>query len=85
MEKKIPTRKCVGCGNMIPKKDLIRVVKNAEGEVFIDKKGKADGRGAYVCKNPECLDKADKRRAFERSLHVQLSQDVLEEIKKELI
>ena len=85
MEKRVPTRKCVGCGNMIPKKDLIRIAKNADGEIFIDIKGKADGRGAYICKNPACVDKAEKRRAFERSLHAQLSQDILEEIKKELI
>ena len=84
MEKRIPTRKCVGCGNMIPKKDLIRIVKNADGEIFIDKNGKADGRGAYICKNPACLDMAIKRHGLERSLKSSFSEDIWDEIKKEL-
>ena len=58
--KKIPLRQCIGCIEMKPKKELIRVVKNKEGEISLDLIGKAAGRGAYLCNNPECLKKAIK-------------------------
>ena len=68
MPKKIPMRQCLGCREMKPKKELIRVVKSPEGEISLDFKGKKPGRGAYVCPNPECLKKARKARALERAL-----------------
>lgn len=84
--KKIPMRQCVGCREMKPKKELIRVVKSPEGEVSLDFKGKKPGRGAYVCPNPECLKKARKARALERAFSAPMPDgvyDALEEQMKE--
>ena len=85
MQKKIPVRKCVGCGEMKEKKDLIRIIKNTDGEILLDATGKANGRGAYICKSAECLKKAAKNRGLERSLKSQIPGDVLERIEKELL
>lgn len=82
--KKIPMRTCVGCGEQKTKKELIRVVKNNEGLVFIDFIGKANGRGAYLCPNVECLKKAEKRDAFSRSLGIKIEKDVYLEMVKQL-
>ena len=84
MEKKIPLRKCVGCGEMKEKKSLIRVLKTPEDEILLDTTGKANGRGAYICKNADCLKKAVKNRGLERSLKVKIPTDVLERMEKEL-
>ena len=66
MQKKIPTRKCVGCGEMRDKKEMIRVIKTPEGEICLDVTGRANGRGAYICKgSEECLKKAVKRKRAE--------------------
>ena len=85
MTKTIPTRKCVGCCQEKPKKDLIRVIKSPEGEIFADITGKANGRGAYICKNPDCFKKAVKNKGLERSLKAQIPGDVIERIEKELL
>lgn len=85
MQKKIPMRKCVGCGEMKEKKDLIRVIKTPDSEIMIDLAGKANGRGAYMCRNAECLKKALKNKGLERSLKSKLPQDVYERMEKELI
>lgn len=82
--KKIPMRKCTGCGEMKPKKELVRVLKTAEENIIIDVTGKQNGRGAYLCHNAECLKKAIKTKAIERSLGVAVSAEVYEELKKEL-
>ncbi|MEE0957761.1 MAG: YlxR family protein [Ruminococcus sp.] len=93
--KKIPLRKCTGCGEMKPKRELIRVVKSPEkrdeneslvsgGEITLDLTGKAAGRGAYVCKNPECFQKARKARRFERSLSCKIPEEVYERMSEEL-
>ena len=74
--KKIPMRMCVGCREMKPKRELIRVVRSPEGEVSMDPVGKKPGRGAYVCRNPECLKRAIKQRQLERQLEVQLTAEV---------
>lgn len=76
MPKKIPLRQCVGCREMKPKPELIRVVKSPEGEVSLDFKGKKPGRGAYVCPDPECLKKARKSRALERAFSASLPDEV---------
>ena len=76
MAKRIPTRKCVGCGEMKDRTKLIRVVKTVRGEICADLSGKADGRGAYICKNPVCLQTARKRKAFERALSGQIPEEV---------
>ena len=85
MQKKIPMRKCVGCGEMKEKKDLIRVIKTPDSEIMIDLSGKANGRGAYMCRSAECLKKALKNKGLERSLKSKLTQDVYERMEKELI
>ena len=76
MQKKIPMRQCVGCREMRPKRELVRVVKSPEGAITLDFKGKAPGRGAYVCPNADCLKKARKSKALERSFDCQIPQEV---------
>ncbi|MCL1858245.1 MAG: YlxR family protein [Oscillospiraceae bacterium] len=76
--KRIPQRKCVGCGISKNKSDLIRVVRSPENEISIDIKGKKSGRGAYICKDENCLKKAVKAKRFDRSLEVKISDDILE-------
>lgn len=75
-KKKIPLRKCVGCKEQKPKKDLIRVVKTKEGEVSLDLTGKMNGRGAYICKDKSCLEGAYKTNALNRSLSTKISEEV---------
>ena len=84
MQKKIPTRKCVGCGEMRDKKEMIRVIKTPEGEICLDVTGRANGRGAYICNSAECLKKAVKNRGLEKSLKAQIPEDILEQMNKEL-
>ena len=84
MQKKIPTRKCVGCGEMRDKKDLIRVIKTPDGEIRLDTTGRANGRGAYICNSAECLKKAVKNRGLEKSLKAQIPEDIIEQMNKEL-
>lgn len=83
-EKKIPLRKCNGCGEMKPKKELIRVVKSPEGEVSIDLTGKKSGRGAYICHSKDCFLKARKQKRFEKSFSMQIPDSVYDEMEKEL-
>ena len=78
MPKKIPLRQCLGCREMKPKKELIRVVRSPEGAVSLDFKGKLPGRGAYVCPQAGCLAKARKSRALERAFNVPLPAEVYE-------
>lgn len=82
--KKIPLRKCTGCGEMKPKKELVRVLKTTDDEIVIDVTGRMNGRGAYICHSDECLKKAIKTKAIERSLGISVSQDIYDELKKEL-
>ena len=76
VQKKIPMRQCLGCREMKPKKELIRVVRSPEGEVTLDFKGKAPGRGAYVCPEMQCLKKAVKAKALERAFSTQIPQEI---------
>ena len=82
-EKKIPLRKCTGCNEMKPKKELIRVLKTPEGEIILDKTGKKNGRGAYLCNSLECLKKAGKTRGLERSLQIKIPDEIYEPLEKE--
>ena len=82
--KKIPMRRCTGCGEMKSKKEMIRVIRTAEGEILLDATGKKNGRGAYLCFSAECLEKAVKSRGLERSLKMPVPQEVYENLKKEL-
>ena len=65
--KKVPLRQCLGCGEMKSKKEMLRIIRTAEGEVFLDVTGKKNGRGAYICKDAGCLEKARKKKALDRS------------------
>ena len=78
MEKKIPMRQCLGCREMKPKRELVRVVRSPEGEISLDFRGKAPGRGAYVCRDAQCLKKAIRARALERALSVQIPAEIYE-------
>ena len=82
-QRKIPMRMCVGCREMKPKAELCRVVKSPEGVISIDLKGKAPGRGAYVCPSAECLKKAEKTRALERALETKIDREVYERLAAE--
>ena len=84
MPKKIPLRKCVGCQEMKPKGELIRVVKSPEGAVSLDFRGKLPGRGAYVCPDPACLKKARKSRALERAFETAIPPEVYDAMEAEL-
>lgn len=81
--KKIPMRKCVGCGEMKNKKEMLRVLKTPENVVVLDDTGRKNGRGAYLCLEKECLEKAVKNRGLERSLKIAISPDIYESLKKE--
>ena len=82
--KKIPLRMCTGCGEMKPKKELVRVVRSKEGEVSLDLTGRKAGRGAYVCRSLDCLKKARKTRRIERSLDCQIPDEVYDAMEKEM-
>ena len=82
--KKIPMRMCLGCGEMRPKRELIRVVKSKEGDISLDLTGKKSGRGAYICKSVECFEKARKARKFERSFSCMISEDIYNSMEGEL-
>ncbi len=82
--KKIPLRMCTGCGEMKPKKELVRVVRSKEGEISLDLTGRKAGRGAYVCRSLDCLKKARKTRRIERSLDCQIPDEVYDAMEKEM-
>ena len=83
-QKKTPQRKCIACQDREAKKQLIRIVKNKEGQIFLDPSGKANGRGAYICKDVECLQKAIKSKALNRAFKTDVSQEVYENLLEEL-
>ena len=82
--KKIPMRMCLGCNEMKPKMELIRAVKSPEGEISLDFKGKAAGRGAYICRSAECFEKARKARRFEKAFSCKIEESVYEVMLNEL-
>lgn len=84
-KRKIPMRMCIGCREMMPKKELIRVVKSPEGSIDIDLKGKAPGRGAYLCRSQACMDKAAKSRLLEKAFEQKIEQEVYDKLKTQLI
>lgn len=79
--KKIPLRKCLATGEQLPKKELIRVVRNKEGEVFVDPTGKKNGRGAYLKRSQEAFDIAKKKKVLNRALDVEVPESIFEELK----
>lgn len=84
MQKKIPMRQCLGCREMKPKRELIRVVRSPKGEISLDFKGKAPGRGAYICPAPACLKQAIKAKALERAFSTQIPEAVYEKLNEEM-
>lgn len=83
-QKKIPLRMCLGCQEMKPKKELIRIVKGKESDVSVDFTGKKAGRGAYICKSTACLEKARKGRRLEKAFETQISEEVYGVLKQQL-
>lgn len=81
--KKIPLRKCIGCGEMKDKRELLRVLKTSENEIVLDTTGKKNGRGAYLCYKQECLSQAVKNKGLERSFKMPVGKDIYESLKKE--
>ncbi len=85
MAKQIPLRQCIGCREMKQKTELVRVIKTPEGQVCLDKTGKMNGRGAYICLSKDCFNKAVKSRGIERSLKIAIPDDIYQAIGKELM
>lgn len=82
--KTYPQRMCIGCREMKDKKELIRIVKNKESQVSFDETGKLPGRGAYVCKSRECIDKARKNKGFERAFKISLPDEIISRLSEEM-
>ncbi len=82
--KNLPKRTCIGCNEVKLKKELIRIVKNKNGEISVDKTGKAEGRGAYICDNVQCLEKAIKTKKLERNFETKIEIELYENLKKEM-
>ncbi|MGN0759044.1 MAG: RNase P modulator RnpM [Candidatus Ventricola sp.] len=82
--RKIPMRMCVGCREMKEKRELLRIVKNAEGQISFDRVGKAPGRGAYICRSEECLTKAVRQHQLERALETKIDEAVFAQLREEI-
>ena len=82
--RKQPERRCIGCGEHFPKKELIRIVRRPDGAIALDLTGKLSGRGAYVCRKPDCFKKARKARRFESALECSIPEEVYERLTEEL-
>ena len=83
-QRKIPMRKCLGCGESFEKRELVRIVRSPEGEISLDLTGKKAGRGAYICKDIECLRKARKARRLEKSFECRIDDEVYDSMEAEL-
>ena len=83
-QRKIPMRKCTGCNEMKPKKELVRIVKDPEGNISVDLTGKKSGRGAYICKDKKCLMKAQKAKRLERAFECQVPEEIYLRLEREI-
>lgn len=83
-KRRVPIRKCLGCGQAKPKQDLIRVVRNKDKEVYLDPSGKANGRGAYICRDESCLDKAVRTKALNRAFGMEINSSTYEDLAQAL-
>lgn len=83
-KRKVPLRKCLGCGEMKPKKELIRIVRSPEGKVDMDRIGKAPGRGCYICPSIQCLDTAIKAKRVEKALEAPVDAEVFNRLREQL-
>ncbi len=84
MQKKIPMRQCVGCRAQKPKRELVRVVRSPEGALSVDTRGKKPGRGAYVCRDPECLKKAIRSKALSRALDTPVPEELFDTLRAQM-
>ena len=84
MPKKLPMRQCVGCGEMKEKKSLIRIIRTPEGRIILDRTGRANGRGAYICDDPACLAAARKKKSLNRAFKMQVSEEIWEELTRSI-
>jgi len=82
--RKIPLRKCIGCMESFPKKELCRIVKNKDNEIQLDMSGKLNGRGTYICKKTDCLDKAIKTKRLSKSLEAEIPEEIYKAIRSEI-
>ena len=85
MAKKIPVRQCIGCGEMKNKKDMMRILRTPEEEIILDLTGKKNGRGAYLCKQSECLKLARKNKGLERSIKMSIQSQVYDKLEEEFL
>lgn len=83
-QRKVPMRMCIGCGEMKPKKELVRIVKNADGVISLDTTGKKPGRGAYICANSECLIKAKKAKRLEKAFQCAIPDEIFMNLEQQL-
>lgn len=83
-KKKVPMRMCIGCAEMKPKRELIRVVKNKDNEISVDFTGRKPGRGAYICNNTECLTKAQKAKRLEKAFETSISSEIFDTLKVQM-
>lgn len=84
MDKKVPMRQCVGCGEMKDKRSMLRVVKTPDDQIVLDSNGKQNGRGAYVCRNVECFRRAIRNKGLERSLKTTIPKDISDCLEQEI-
>ena len=82
--KKSPLRQCIGCGEMKNKKEMVRILKTAEGEIVLDATGKKNGRGAYICPSMDCFRKAKKSRGLDRSFKMAVPAEIYDRLEKEM-
>lgn len=82
--KKVPMRQCVGCREMKPKKEMIRIIKTADNDIQLDAGGRKNGRGAYICLNSECLVKAEKTKGLSRSFKMEIPQEIYAELERQM-
>jgi len=82
--RKLPLRKCLGCNEQKDKRELIRVVRTKEGEINLDATGKSQGRGAYICPNEECMEKAIKRKSLERAFSTKINDEIYAKLREEI-
>ena len=83
-ERKIPLRQCIGCNEMKDKRELVRIVRNKEGEISVDLTGKKPGRGAYICKSIDCLNKAQKAKRLERAFSTAIEAEIYDTLRSDL-
>ncbi|MGQ9512310.1 RNase P modulator RnpM [Thermodesulfitimonas sp.] len=83
--KRVPLRQCVGCREMKPKKELIRIVRTPDGAILVDQTGKKSGRGAYICASPECINAAIKNKRLQRALERDIPTEIIDAIREELM